>query len=440
MKKRIILLLCFAAVLLLFCGCEFRTVDEMYALPKRPDSYHDLQSAIDMAMSDLEYCAPKAGENQQTVQSADLNGDGEAEHIIFAKENAQQPLRILIFQKQSDSYVLLDTVCCNGSAFDRVEYAQMDDKPGLEIIVGRQLNDQVLRFVSVYSLGDGQMEQLLNTGYTQYLPVDMDEDSLAELFILRPGPEENTPASAELYGVEKGVMERSLEVSLSESADNVKRVIFGRLWGGIPAVYVASYVQENSLVTDVFAVLDGTLTNIVTSDPTDTGVQTIRNYYVYADDMDEDGVMELPSLVDMIPITVGETDTDQKLIRWYSMDKAGNRVDKLYTYHDFTAGWYMEVDNSWAGRLTVAQQGSDYDFFLWDKNFRTPMRILTVSVFTGQNREQVVSSGGYVILLRTDTAIYAANLSSAAEEYGVTEHNLAPRFHLIRQPWNSGET
>ena len=102
MKKRMILLLCFTAVLLLFCGCEFRTVDEMYALPKRPDSYHDLQSAIDMAMSNLEYCAPKAGENQQTVQSADLNGDGEAEHIIFAKENAQQPLRILIFQKQSD--------------------------------------------------------------------------------------------------------------------------------------------------------------------------------------------------------------------------------------------------------------------------------------------------------------------------------------------------
>ena len=440
MKRRVILLLCFTAVLVLFCGCEFRTVDEMYALPKRPDSYHDLQSAIDMAMNDLEYCAPKAGENQQTVQAADLNGDGEQEYLIFAKENAQQPLRILIFKKQSDSYVLLDTVSCNGSAFDRVEYVQMDDKPGLEIIVGRQLNDQVLRFVSVYSLGDGQMEQLLNTGYTQYLPVDMDVDSLAELFILRPGPEENTPASAELYGVEKGVMERSLEVSLSASVDNVKRVVFGRLWGGIPAVYVASYVQENSLVTDVFAVLDGMLTNIVASDPADTGVQTIRNYYVYADDMDEDGVMELPSLVDMIPITAGETDTDQKLIRWYSIDKAGNRVDKLYTYHDFTAGWYMEVDSSWAGRLTVAQQGSDYDFFLWDKYFRTPMRIITVSVFTGQNREQIVSSGDYVILMRTDTAIYAANLSSAAEEYGVTEQNLTPRFHLIRQPWNSGET
>ncbi len=440
MIKQLKMILCMAAVILLFSGCAFRTVDEMYALPKRPDSYYDLQSVIDSAMAGLEYSAPRSGENQQTVQTADLNGDGENEYLIFAKENTQQPLRILIFQKQADNYILLDTISCNGSAFDRVEYAQMDDEPGLEIIAGRQLNDQVLRFVSVYSIVDGHAQQLLNTGYSQYIPVDMDEDSLTELFILRSGPEEDSPAVAELFGVEKGIMERSMEVNLSESVENVKRVVSGRLSGGKPAVYVASYVQENSLITDIFADIDGALINIAAGDPSGTGMQTIRNYYVYADDMDEDGVMELPSLVDMIPITMDEGNTDQKLIRWYSMDKSGNRVDKLYTYHDFTAGWYMEVDSSWAGQLTVAQQGSDYDFFLWDKNFRTPMRIITVSVLTGQNREQIVSSGDYVILMRTDTAIYAAGLSSAAEEYGITEENLASRFHLIRQPWNSGET
>lgn len=434
-------LLAFSALLsMVLCGCAFRTVDEMYALPKRPDSYHDLQSVIDAAMSGLEYLSPRSGENQQSVQSADLDGDGENEYLIFAKENAQQPLRILIFKNQADTYVHLDTISCNGSAFDRVEYTQMDDKPGVEIIVGRQLNDQVLRFVSVYSMQNGQIQQLLNTGYSQYLPVDMDEDSLYELFILRSGPEEDSPGVAEVFGVKKGIMERSMEVSLSESVENVKRVVSGRLLGGKPAVYVASYVREDSLVTDIFTDIEGTLTNVVAGEHSGTGVQTIRNYYVYADDMDGDGVMELPTLVDMIPITSGETGTDQKLIRWYAVDKLGGRVDKLYTYHDFTAGWYMEVDSSWAGRLTVAQQGSDYDFFLWDKNFRTPLRIFTVSVLTGQNRDQVASGGDFLVLLRTDTAIYVADLSSAAAEYGVTKENLVSRFHLIRQPWNSGET
>ena len=187
MKKVTKLIVCCFAAMLLLSGCEFRTVDEMYALPKRPDSFLDLQTAIDSAMIGLEYCAPKAGENQQTVQSADLDGDGQQEYLIFAKESAQQPLRILIFREANNAFTLMDTISCNGSGFDRVEYAQMDDKPGVEIIVGRQINDQVLRFVSVYTMTDAHAQQLLNTGYSQYLPVDMDEDSITELFILRPG-------------------------------------------------------------------------------------------------------------------------------------------------------------------------------------------------------------------------------------------------------------
>ena len=170
--------------------------------------------------------------------------------------------------------------------------------------------------------------------------------------------------------MEKGAMERSMEVDLSAPAGQIKRMVHGRLQGGTPAVYVASLVEESSLITDVYAVLDGALTNVAAANSSDTGVQTIRNYYVYADDLDGDGVMELPALVNMIPITLEDADAGQKLIRWYAMSKNGEMTDKLYTYHDFTAGWYMEVDGEWAGRLTVAQQGSDYDFFLWDKNFR----------------------------------------------------------------------
>ena len=440
MKKIIKIIFTISIFLLLSSGCDFTTVDKMYALPKRPDSYFDLQNAIDAAMVGREYCAPKAGDHQQIVQTADLDGDGQDEYLIFAKENSQQPLRILIFRKVQDKFALMDTISCNGTAFDQVAYAQMDDMPGFEIIVGRQLSDQVMRFVSVYTLTDSRTEQMLNTGYKAFLPVDLDEDSVTELFILRPGPEENDAAIAELYGIEKGAMERSVEVSLSGIADSVKRLVFGRLQGGAPAVYVASQVGEDALVTDVYTVLDGILTNVAVSSSSGTDVKTMRNYFVFADDMDHDGVMELPSLVDMIPISQGENNDSQKLICWYAVDKTGNTVNKLCTYHDFLSGWYMIVDSTLAERLTVAQQGNDYDFFLWDKHYRTPIRIMTVSALTGQNREQIAQTAGYVTLLKTDTVIYVADLGTAAEEYGITEDNLTGRFHLISQPWNNGET
>ena len=60
-------------------GCVM-TVDQMYVPPRRSESYRNLQTVMDGFMRDLEYCAPTSGENQQSVQMADINGDGEIDN------------------------------------------------------------------------------------------------------------------------------------------------------------------------------------------------------------------------------------------------------------------------------------------------------------------------------------------------------------------------
>ena len=70
---------------MLLGGCAMRTVEDMYRVPRRSEDYNNLQSAIDSAMTGLEYAAPVSGENQQTVQMADLDGDGMQEYLLFAR-------------------------------------------------------------------------------------------------------------------------------------------------------------------------------------------------------------------------------------------------------------------------------------------------------------------------------------------------------------------
>ena len=77
-----VLLLLLLAVCLL-SGCNMRTIDELYCLPKRSEAYNNLQSQIDKAMVGYEYCAPLSGENRQRVQMVDLNGDGEEEYLLL---------------------------------------------------------------------------------------------------------------------------------------------------------------------------------------------------------------------------------------------------------------------------------------------------------------------------------------------------------------------
>ena len=76
MNRKLKMILLFLVAAMLLCGCAMKTVDELYAPPKRSPEYQELQNAIDGAMEDLDYCAPLSGENQQTVQMADLDGDG----------------------------------------------------------------------------------------------------------------------------------------------------------------------------------------------------------------------------------------------------------------------------------------------------------------------------------------------------------------------------
>ena len=425
------------AAALLLSGCSMRTVGQMYHLPKRSEDYNNLQSAIDRAMLGLEYCAPLAGENRQTVHMADLDGDGDQEYLLFAKGNTERPLRILIFNMVEDTYVHTDTIESNGSAFDQVEYVQMDGVGGLEVVVGSQLSNQVLRSVSVYTFSRGEAEQLVSANYTKFLTVDLDMDNRVELFVLRPGQSETDNGVAELYGVENGIMERSNEVNMSASPDKLKRVIIGKLHDGETAVYVASTAGDTALITDVYAYVGGRLSNVSFSNESGTSVKTLRNYYIYADDIDSDGVVELPYLITMIQ---GYGEDRQKLIRWYAMKADGTEVDKRYTYHNFVGGWYLELNSQWASRVTVFQRGNTYEFCMWDEDYEKNWPIMNIYVLTGQNRGEQSQTTDRFVLYKTDSVTYAASLEVGVSEYGITQESLVRAFHLIQQEWKTGET
>ena len=442
MKNRIWLLCLLLCVASLFAGCTMRTVDEMYRLPRRSETDDHLQSAIDSAMADLNYAAPIAGENQQTVQMADLNGDGEVEYIVFARDTDNKAIRILIFDQLGDSFQLFSVIESHGSAFEQVEYVDIDDQPGVEMVVGRQVSDQVLRSLSVYTFSGGAPEQLLTANYLKFLTCDLDENGKTELLLIQPGESDADRGVVTLYSYGQGGMERSREASLSAAAGSVKRIMTSRLESGESAVFVASALDESAVITDVFTIRNGSFTNISFSRESGTSVQTLRNYYVYADDIDSDGVLELPSLITMRPIKNSTSAEQQYLIRWYSMDVSGQEHTKRHTFHNYVGGWYLELEDGWAERVSVIEgKGSGtYWFYVWDVQFGNAELVFSVHVLTGSDREEAAAADNRFVLYRAEGVIYAARLESGAADYLITKEDLTPCFHLIRQAWKTGET
>ena len=439
MKKRILLLLSLLFTLLL-TGCAMRTVEEMYALPKRSEEYKELQAAIDTAMYGMTFSSPQAGENQQTVQMADLNGDGVDEYLVFARGATEKPLQVLIFQQdESGKCRTLDTIGFNGQAFEQVEYVDFDDQPGKELVVGFQVSNQVLRSVAVFTFRNGGAELLLMNGYTKMLPCSLSGGG-SELMVLRPGEEETERGMAVLYSYQNGQIVRSVETELSEHTSRIRRIMTSKLQDGTPAVFVTSSSGDNVIVTDVFVVKDGHFTNIAYSTEADTSIRTLLNYYVYAEDIDSDGILELPDLITMKPVNAWRQDEQQFLLRWYAMDVDGWELDKMYTFHNYIGGWYLQLDSQWAGRLTVEQEQNRFNFYVWDESYQVAIPLFSVFVLTGADRDESASQDGRFPLYRAEGVAYAAQLDFAAPEYGITEKSLQDSFHLIRQDWQTGES
>ena len=441
MKKRIILLSCVLLAVSLLTGCTMRTLDEMYRLPRRSETDNHLQSTIEAAMAELNYCAPIAGENQQTVQMADLDGDRVEEYLLFARGSSEKPMKILIFDLDQGSYYLRETIESRGSAFELIEYADMDGRPGQEIVVGRQVSDQVMRNLTVYRFEGSQPEQLLTVNYQKYLTLDMNADGRSDIFVLHPGRTDTDCGVVELYTAAEGTVERSAEVSLSQSVGQLKRIMTGSLHSGERAVFVASSVDDASIVTDVYALVNGKLTNVSMSNESGTSVKTVRNYYVYAEDIDGDGVLELPSLISMRWPQEGRTVEEREhLIRWYALGADGSEHDKCFTYHNYLQGWYMEVDGKQAGRLCVVPEDTGrFSFCLWDRKYEKLQKLWTVYVLTGEDRSNVAAEDGRFVLHKTDSVVYAARLEAAGLEAGITQERLINSFFLIQSDWKTGE-
>lgn len=430
MKRRILLPSILVLLALLLTGCAMRTVEDMYALPKRSEEYSQLQTAIDYAMHGIDYSAPISGEHQQTVQTADLDGDGVEEYLVFASGSWESPLQVLIFKQAEDgSCDLVDIIECNGTAFERVEYVPFNDKPGLEVILGCQVSDQVLRSVSVYSLEEGSIGQLLLVGYSRFLTCDMDEDGNYELMVLRPGEMENTPAVAVSYRSQNGQIQRSEEVMLSSTSSQIRRAAVGKLADGQSAVFVSSMGADDKVPSDILTLHRGTLMKIGASNPDNS---TLQDLYADPQDIDEDGIMELPTRLSIYPVSVWRNDNKQSLLRWFAVDGQGVETDKLFTFHNFEQGWYLSLDNSWSQNISVVRGDDVFTFYMWNEDYSEALTLFSIFTFTGSARNEEASNDGRFLLHSTDAAVYAARLEADAAAYAITRSTITEAFRLIR--------
>lgn len=435
--KRFILLTLVLLLAVSLCGCFLEPAESLYAIPKQSADYNHLHSAIEAAMPEgAAYAPPTAGDHQQAVQFADLDGDKEDEAIVYLKTTGDRPLMVCVFDKRGDTFAQIAAIEGAGSSFDRVQYVPMDDHDGYELVIGRQVSDQVMQTLDVYALHGDTLVELLTANYTEFLTTNLTGGDTQELFVIRSGGEQC--GIAELYRWGEGQMNRLREARLTGQDTAVKRIITGKMCKDVPAVFVASEYGEGMIVTDIFGIRNGEFANLTLIDETDTGVETLRDYYVYSSDIDGDGLIELPHVYPLGSLDGDETSQNRSVIQWYNRQLDGSEQNKTLTYHDYSGGWYLELPESWKERLIVShaavtQTASALRFLLSDGDGAS--ELFRIAAVSSENTRRSLEADGWKVLETKGDTAYLCLVSGGFDLNRVTE-----MFHLIRVDWNTGET
>ena len=434
-------------------GCSFKpfmTAEELYARPQLPEEYRVLEDTIDAVKSGLnvEDATPVTGANPSAIQLLDLDGDGmEESAAAFFRANAADdptPLKIYFFRKTGDTYAVSYVIEGEGNNIYSIAYEDLDGNGRKEVVVSWQLTTQA-NVLTVYSLaGVGANEALRVTYNESYSLVDLNGDGVKELLVVQRDDTGESVSRTDYYTVQEGLLTLSSSAPLSENGTDVTAARSGWLAGQVPAFYVTSEC-ESGLVTDIFALREGALTNITLNETTRRSGDTMRNYTaVGVTDINRDGVLEIPVAL-VLPNVNEESTAVYRTIYWRQFDAEGDATVVYTTYHNVTDGWYLVLPSQWDGQILVERDDRfNYRgeravvFYHRGEDGGAAEKFLTVYYLTGDSMETRSHIGNRELLVSTGKAAYAAELHTLSWDCGLTMDEVKERFSLITKEWSAG--
>ena len=444
--RKILIVLAYLALALGLCGCSLETsAENLFTLPQVPVEYTGLANTLNTYLeSGYEYITPSSGNNIQSLQMIDMDGDGEKEAVAFFRHTADDnPLKILFFREENGTFSLYSTIESGGSSIDSVSFRDFNGDGRLEVVVGWRVSMD-LQALAVYSLEPDGARELMRTNYVKYAVADLNKDGKRELTVLRAN--QDGEGVADCYVSKNGALTLRSSVLVSMTMAELSqqgKVTVGTLRSSDPALFITGVADGVRAITDVLALRGGELTNLVLSAITGVSGEVSRFCSVYPMDINGDGVTEVPRTV-----TLQGEDADHAVsqrVDWISYDASGTASRVLSTYHDVADGWYLQLPEGWPERVWVGRSASPDEigitFYTDSSREESYVPVLRITALSGSERERLAVRTGRFILGRNDGVIYVGELLKGNQDwkYNVTEDEVRASFSLIGTEWSAGD-
>lgn len=447
MKRWFLLLMLLGMMALSGCSMPELTLDpeDLYRLPTLPAKYTELNTQLNEILEDgAEYAAPVSGANIQPVQLVDLNGDGREEALAFFRRSEdEKPLKIYVYTAEGDAYRQTGVIEGTGIGFYSIAYEDLNADGIMELAVGWRatVEHQVLE---VYTLHSGFGETLVQTDYVKYTTADLNQDGKKELIVIHA--DEEGEGEADYYNwQDDGSLANQSSARISMTMAELSqqgRVTRGTLQEEIPALFVTGVADTARAITDILAVRNGELTNIVLSETYGVSTEISQYRSLYPMDVNGDGLTEVSKAEQLFALD--DSGMFYERTDWYQYSIDGEGTVVLRTYHNLEDSWYLRLPEDWVDRIWIsrisATDENTVTFYIL-KGDSEPEAFLKITAITGSSRENRAVRGSRFLLSRQDETIFTAELLDANADwrYGMTADEVREAFSLIAAEWSAGD-
>ena len=415
MKKRIFLILIAAVLLFALSGCEMVSFDvsELMSPPKATGEKAEIQKLIDKeAGADYTLKYPQNGNFRSAITTMDFDSDSVDEAIAFYLPAGEaQTIHLLIMDRIDGEWMVIGNHTSKSTMVDRLQFADLDGDGTREIAVGWSTYNSLVNDLSVYLVNsDNTSTEILSENkYSDFLCADFTNCGKDELLLLSLYTPER-PASAvlvalndtknSLYAVTETPIDADVTSFAKLQTGNVFEGQFGAVLDGITSS--GAYNTQILYYSEIFAQLQ----RMAFTEDTPSN-QAVRNYALLSQDIDNDGVIEIPNTFKM---NIDPTQTDAvpaALIYWCEYSSLGYLCTDEIQAASLVYGCRFSIPDKWQNyTANVNYSNGEITFYEWKEDDTQGEALLVIKMFTHEQFNDGTSAKGYTELAKNDSYVY----------------------------------
>ncbi len=448
MKKAFAKIAAVVLMLVMLSSCSdfklFRAADSLLAPPLFYDEYEGLVELFrSQTGANVSLCAPYDGEYRSAIIVEDFDGDSDDEAMIFYRDASGDPVaKARCYESSDGDWTQAGDFTGHGNQVESVTVRDMNGDGVSEIIVLWSVSGvSVGKSISVYHTpGDNvRFKEISNEACSVSMIEDIDGDSHDDVFLITQNSNAPIPQrSARLLSFSGSTAVLKGEVRVDANISNYVAVKTEKSENGNFRIYVDALKGERQMITELiyWDIEKGRLIAPLFDESTMSTMLTHRNDPILSADINGDGVLDVPSQVEIFSSGENEMTIDPNhlyITSWLNFFDDGNEavINALVNYDN---GYMLVLDSRERFGLSVQNIAEGNRWIVKEKNAETAEETELYSI-TRVSTEQLSGTHpeGYAAVIVKDEYTIFVHITPYGIEQGITADALKNKILPLQQ-------